>query len=291
MDTGGTFTDAVGIDLSGGVHRAKILSSAALRGTVVRALSRDRLEIGPGADLPEGFLEGFTFRLLGQSRGPNERTVRRHGPGSGTIEIAPPFSAPPSPGTAFEAGSDEEAPILAARLLTRTPLRAPLPPIALRLATTLGTNALLERRGAPAALFITRGFGDLLEIGTQQRPELFALDIRRPRPLHAAVVEVRERLTADGSVLRPLDESALVDEAATLVNRGLRVAAVALLHADRNPRHEERVEAILRAAGFEQVSRSSDLSPFVRLLPRATTAVADAYLSPIVRGYLQRVRA
>jgi len=91
--------------------------------------------------------------------------------------------------------------LLAARLLTGTSAPLPLPPAEIRLGTTLGTNALLERAGVPTALFITRGFGDLLEIGTQQRPDLFALEVRRPRPLYAAVIEVPERIAADGSVL------------------------------------------------------------------------------------------
>ncbi|HEV2148011.1 MAG TPA: hydantoinase/oxoprolinase family protein, partial [Longimicrobiaceae bacterium] len=190
----------------------------------------------------------------------------------------------------FEVRSPEEAPVLAARLVTGTPAGGPLPPLAMRLATTRGTNALLERRGAPTALWITRGFGDLLEIGTQQRPELFALRVEKPAPLYAEVVEVPERLAADGSVLRPLDVEALAPVAERLVRSGVRVAAVALMHSFRNPAHEHALRDLLLRAGFEAVSCSADLAPFIRLLPRAETAVVDAYLDPTLSGYLAGVR-
>src|SRR4030095_9968907 len=105
----------------------------------------------------------------------------------------------------IELSTEEEAPILAARLATGTPVGGTLPPIAMRLGTTRGTNALLERRAGPPALFITRGFGDLLEIGDQQRPDIFALDIRKPAPLHSAVVEVPGRLDSGGHEISPPD--------------------------------------------------------------------------------------
>src|SRR5262249_43933202 len=110
-----------------------------------------------------------------------------------------------SPRTVIELSADEEAPILAARPATGAAVGGPLPPISMRLGTTRGTNALLERRAGPVALFITHGFGDLLEIGDQQRPDIFALDIRKPLPLHSAVVEVPGRLDAAGREIAPLD--------------------------------------------------------------------------------------
>ncbi len=180
--------------------------------------------------------------------------------------------------------------MLAARLVTGTPAGEPLPPLAMRLATTRGTNALLERRGAPTALFITAGFGDLLEIGTQQRPELFALRVEKRAPLYAEVVEVPERLAANGTTLRPLDADALAPAAERLLRSGVRVAAVALMHSFRDPAHEHAVRDLLLRAGFDAVSCSSDLAPFIRLLPRAETAVVDAYLGPVLHGYLRGVQ-
>ena len=188
-------------------------------------------------------------------------------------------------GLACELRSPEEAPVLAARLVTGTPPGSPLPEIAVRLATTRGTNALLERKGAATALFITRGFADLLRIGTQQRPELFALAIEKPEPLYHQVVEVPERLAADGSVLTPLDLDALRPEAERALAAGCVSAAVALMHSYRNPRHEEELGRFLRRLGFRWVSLSAPLAPLIKLLPRAETAVVDACLSPILEEY------
>jgi 5-oxoprolinase (ATP-hydrolysing) len=194
-------------------------------------------------------------------------------------------------GAAVELRAAEEAPVLAARLLTGTPPGRPLPPLVMRLATTRGTNALLERKGAAVALFVTRGFADLLRIGTQQRPELFALAIERPAPLYQAVVEVDERLAADGSALVPLELAALRRPAAELLAAGVRCAAVALLHSYRNPRHEVELGAFLRGLGFEHVALSAELAPLIKLLPRAETAVVDAYLAPVLGDYLAAVAA
>src|SRR5207247_2551124 len=168
-------------------------------------------------------------------------------------------------------GEVRRAEIVGSGALTRPPPGRPLPVESLRRATTLGTNALLERRGVRTALFVTRGFGDLILIGTQQRPDLFALDVRRPAPLYESVVEVDERVAADGSVLRPLEEQGIRDAASRLATTGVDSAAVALLHSHRNPRHEERVQEILDLCGIRHVSRSSGLAPFIKILPRAET--------------------
>ena len=254
-----------------------MLSTSALRGRIAERLGPSTLRIEAAWGVPDRFLHGFAFRLLGGA----ERKVLRQ---TGTLlELDGPVE---EEGTAFELRSPEEAPILAARLVTGTPLGDPLPEIAMRLATTRGTNALLERKGAPTALFITRGFADLLVIGTQQRPDLFALDILKPRPLYQAVVEVEERLAADGSVLVPL--TPLSTEGIDGLP-GIESVAVALMHSYRNPAHEEAVGELLREAGFRHVSLSSRLAPLIKLLPRAETAVVDAYLSPILEGYLSRV--
>jgi 5-oxoprolinase (ATP-hydrolysing) len=287
IDTGGTFTDCLARDPGGELRRAKVLSSSALRGTVVEAPDPLRVRVREDWGAPAGLVRGFAFRVLGAG---GAVPVEDYDPAEGVVRLAAPLPAPPAPGAAFEVRSPEEAPVLAARLVTGTPAGAPLPPLAMRLATTRGTNALLERRGAPTALFITAGFGDLLEIGTQQRPDLFALRVAKPAPLYAEVVEVPERLAADGSVLRALDADALAPAAERLVRSGVRVAAVALMHAFRDPAHEHAVRDLLLRAGFEAVSCSADLAPFIRLLPRAQTTVVDAYLGPVLHGYLRGVR-
>jgi len=162
---------------------------------------------------------------------------------------------------------------------------------AIKVGTTVATNALLERKGARTLLVTTAGFADALEIGDQARPELFALDIVKPPPLHGAVVEAGERLAADGVVLRPLDEAALGLALAEARREGFESVAIAFLHADLNPLHERRADDLARAAGFETVVLASDVSPLPRFLPRAETAVADAYLTPGLRRYARGLAA
>jgi 5-oxoprolinase (ATP-hydrolysing) len=285
VDTGGTFTDGVAIAPDGSVRRTKILSTSALRGTLVRRLAPDRLEIRESWSAPADAIRGLRFRLLGVAH--EACRVRRYDAGSGEIELDAPLEVEEE--AAFEVVSDEESPVFAARLLTGTATSDPLPPALMRLATTLGTNALLQRAGVPTALFVTRGFGDVLEISTQQRPDLFALEVVKPAPLYDAVVEVPERLAADGSVLEPLDATSIEGEARLARQRGVRSAAVALMHSYRNPVHEQELKRRLLGWGFEQVSCSSELAPRIKLLHRAETAVVDAYLAPVLRTYLARV--
>ncbi|MFQ5877435.1 MAG: hydantoinase B/oxoprolinase family protein [Acidobacteriota bacterium] len=287
IDIGGTFTDALGIGPDGILRRAKVLSTGALRGNLERREGPARLRVRQSWDVPPELVRGFSFRILG--REPLGIVVEDFDPASSALELSRAPAGPIHPGTPFEVRSPEEAPVLAARLLTRSKPGRPLPAPAMRLATTLATNALLERRGAPTALFITSGFGDLLRIGTQQRPDLFALEVRRPVPLYAAVVEVPERIAADGSVLRALDREVLAAGARRLLQSGIDVAAVCLLHSYRNPVHEQEVRDLLLRRGFRHVSCSSDLSPLIKILPRAETAVVDATLSPVVRDYLGRI--
>ncbi|NGX15079.1 hydantoinase B/oxoprolinase family protein [Wenzhouxiangella sp. XN24] len=167
--------------------------------------------------------------------------------------------------------------------------RAPID--AVRMGTTVATNALLERRGEPTLLVTTRGLGDALRIGTQQRPRLFELDIRLPEPLYADVLEADERVGADGRVLQPLDEDALAAALHAAHAGGLRAVAIALLHGYRYPDHERAAARLARAAGFTQVSVSHEVSPLARLVPRGETTVADAYLSPVLDRYVAQLRA
>ena len=136
---------------------------------------------------------------------------------------------------------------------------------------------------------ITRGFGDALRIGYQDRPDIFALDIRLPEPLYQSVLEVDERMGADGTLVRPLDEAAARRGLRTARRAGLTSVAIALLHGYATPEHERRLAALARDEGFSQVSASHEVSPLVKLVSRGETAVVDAYLSPILRRYVDRV--
>ena len=158
-----------------------------------------------------------------------------------------------------------------------------------RMGTTLATNALLERKGEPTALFITRGFRDQLRIGYQNRPRLFDRHIVLPEPLYGAAFEVNERVSARGEVLEPLDEERAQRDLADARRRGFGAAAIVLMHGYRYPAHELRLAELAHAAGFSQVSLSHQASPLMKLVSRGDTTVADAYLSPLLRRYVERV--
>ena len=169
---------------------------------------------------------------------------------------------------------------------------APIPPgtiEAVKMGTTVATNALLERKGDRTLLLITQGFGDLLRIGYQNRPRLFDLKIELPELLYERAVEVPERLDAEGGVVTPLDE--VVARAALKAAKadGIDAVAIAFLHGYLNPDHEARVAAIAAEEGFGQISTSHQTSPLMKLVSRGDTTVVDAYLSPILRRYVNQV--
>ena len=170
----------------------------------------------------------------------------------------------------------------------------PMPPDAIeavKMGTTVATNALLERKGARVLLLIDRGLADLLRIGTQARPRLFTFDIRLPSMLYERVVEIGGRIAADGGEIETLDEDAARAALAEAKAAGIDSVAIARMHAWRYPAHEERLAALAAEAGFAQISASHVVSPLLRLVSRGDTTVADAYLSPILRRYVDRVAA
>jgi 5-oxoprolinase (ATP-hydrolysing) len=162
---------------------------------------------------------------------------------------------------------------------------------AVRLGTTVATNALLERTGEPTVLVITEGFGDALRIAYQNRPRIFDRRIVLPEPLYDRVIEAPERVGAHGELIRPLDADAVERELRAAYAAGYRAVAVVCLHGYRHPAHEQRIAAIATALGFPQVSQSHEVSPLMRLVSRGDTSVVDAYLSPVLRRYVDEVAA
>ncbi|THD63676.1 hydantoinase B/oxoprolinase family protein [Phenylobacterium sp.] len=160
---------------------------------------------------------------------------------------------------------------------------------AIKMGTTVATNALLERAGAKTLFVTTQGFADGVLIGDQARPDLFALTIVRPAPLYSGVIEADERLDAQGQVVRPLDREALAAALKGALAEGYQSCAIAFLHADLNPAHELAAGEIARASGFPFVALSHEVSPLPRFIPRAETAIADAYLTPVLQSYVQQV--
>ena len=161
----------------------------------------------------------------------------------------------------------------------------------LRVGTTVATNALLERRGERLALAITEGFADVLRIGTQARPDIFARHIILPEQLPERVVEIAERVSVDGALLIPLDEERARRNFAALREEGIDAIAIVLMHGWQHRAHEQRLAAIAREIGFAQVSVSHEIAPLIRLVPRGDTTVVDAYLSPVLRRYTDRLQA
>ncbi|MEI6429494.1 MAG: hydantoinase/oxoprolinase family protein, partial [Pseudanabaena sp. ELA607] len=160
---------------------------------------------------------------------------------------------------------------------------------AIKMGTTVATNALLERKGEPTVLVITAGFADALRIGYQNRPDIFARQIVLPEMLYSAVIEVKERIDAAGHVICSLDETQAKQDLTAAFNQGFRACAVVLLHSYLAPIHEERLGQIAQEVGFSQVSISHRVSPLIKLVRRGDTTVADAYLSPILHRYVAQI--
>ncbi|MCV2362572.1 hydantoinase B/oxoprolinase family protein [Paucibacter sp. DJ1R-11] len=158
-----------------------------------------------------------------------------------------------------------------------------------KMGTTVATNALLERKGDPTLLVTTRGFRDALRIATQARPQLFARQIVLPELLYSRVVEAQERMGADGEPVQALDEADLRVQLLAAFEAGLRACAIVFMHSYRYPAHEQRAAALAREIGFSQVSVSHEVSPLMKLVPRGDTTVVDAYLSPILKRYVEQV--
>ena len=160
---------------------------------------------------------------------------------------------------------------------------------AVKMGTTVATNALLERKGERTLLLITKGFRDALKIGYQARPKIFARQIIKPDMLYERVAEVDERVRADGTVERAPDLAAVRRELDAAKADGIEAVAIVFMHAYRYPEHEQQVAALAREMGFAQVSVSHEVSPLIKLVGRGDTTVVDAYLSPILRRYVAQV--
>ncbi len=159
----------------------------------------------------------------------------------------------------------------------------------LKMGTTVGTNALLERQGEPTVLLITQGFKDCLRIAYQNRPDIFALNIQLPELLYQQVIEVEERLNTQGEVLTPLNKLLAEQQLQAVYQQGFRCIAIVLMHAWAYPEHELQLAILAKQIGFTQISVSHQVSPFSKIVSRGDTTVVDAYLSPLLRRYVEQV--
>lgn len=160
---------------------------------------------------------------------------------------------------------------------------------AVKMGTTVGTNALLERDGENVALLVTKGFKDVLRIAYQNRPDIFALNIQLPELLYQMVLEIDERISAQGEVLQAINKAEVTQSLQQIYDSGIRAVAIVLLHAWTYQEHELQLQKIAQAIGFTQISLSHQASPLMKMVSRGDTTVVDAYLSPLLKRYVQQV--
>jgi len=284
VDTGGTFTDCLALDPRQNLQRIKILSSGVLRGTVTSS-DGDQLSVDVNwpvlSDIFQHYQLSFSsfpsekFEVIGSDLSAGKIFLDRE-PGNRAVGE-------------FEISSGEEAPIMAARLATSTSLDQSLPPIEMRLGSTRGTNALLEKKGCKVVFITTMGHRDMLKIGNQQRPDLFALNITKAQPFYDFSVELEERILSNGEVQSSLSDSWIDHTAVNVKDLQGYAFAVCLLNAHKNPRHENQIKEQLNTHGIERISLSHELVNEIGVLSRAQTTVVNAYLSEVIEHYLERV--
>ncbi|WP_417849516.1 hydantoinase B/oxoprolinase family protein [Thalassoglobus sp.] len=291
IDVGGTFTDCVACSPAGILKTYKTLSSGIVKGQIETCEPNsvtDSLRLGE----PDRFWNGWEITVFSkEDRSPvYSSTVEDYDSNTARLTLSTPLSNSVKPGDQYELQCSLEAPVICIRAILELPNSQPIPPVDVRMGTTRGTNALLERKGARTAFITTKGFADLLLIGNQDRPDLFDLNIKKPMPLYEVVIEAEERLAADGAILTPLNRLRIQEQLRKLKSNGIESVAIALLHAYRNSEHEEAIERIAREVGFKEVSRSSSVAATIKIVPRAETTVLDAYLTPILRQYVANIR-
>jgi 5-oxoprolinase (ATP-hydrolysing) len=288
VDTGGTFTDCIANDNFGVEYRCKILSNSSLRGEIIEQISDTKFKIKQSWFLRKDILKNYDFLLLDK---PFFAKVIAFEVENSILEIdknIPQISDNES--LSFSLTTNEEAPVLVARLITETALYEEFPPISMRIGSTKGTNALLEMKGAKTAFFVTKGFKDLLVIGNQARPDIFALNIIRPEPLYQTIVEIDEQIDFEGNIIKKMSSLINAKMIQSLKNQGVESVAICLKNAYRNNIHERKLKEILEK-DFKFVNISTELSQQIKFVNRAETTVVNAYLSPIISNYLQNIQA
>lgn len=295
IDVGGTFTDCLGRSSDGVLRAHKLLSSGAYHGISDVGSTAETILDSSRCEAPKGYFDGYRVEWrLGPSDVKSEFTsgrIRSFDNKRGALNLRESMETVPTPGLRYTLSCDEEAPVMGIRWLMGKRQGDPIGPVRVRLGTTRGTNALLERQGARVALVTTRGFRDTLRIATQNRPRLFDLHVRKPEDLYYTVIEIDERLDAEGRALKTPLESEIRERLAGLAQSGVDSLAVCLLHSYRNGEHERTIRDVAAEMGFSHVSLSSELNPLPKIVSRGDTTVVNAYLTPILQSYLKRISA
>ena len=273
IDTGGTFTDCIAVSPNGDRSHLKLLSSAILKGEFSTIANSSSVQTS-AAWLTADIFEGYKLKITG-----HEYLIQSTSHQTGLITLDRSVDLESG---VFDLISPEEVPVFALRIITSAGLVEKLPPLRLRLGTTRGTNALLENKGAKVSLFVTKGFADLLNIGTQQRPHIFSLKIdKRPSLVHE-VIEVDERIGADGSILTALDNQKSYEINGNSI-------AISFLNSYANDKHESQLTEQLSVSGVDHISTSSKVSGRLKYLDRTETTAVNAYLRPILTNYLKEI--
>ncbi|QDU11680.1 hydantoinase B/oxoprolinase family protein [Gimesia aquarii] len=291
IDVGGTFTDCIARSPENDFIPFKTLSSGITKGRVQKISNPTTIVDSSRCGAPAEFWQKYQIEFLneeGQSL--HSAQVTNFNSVNGILNFEPPLPETVKESTSYELSSGEEAPILAIRWILGLKKSDMIPHISVKLGTTRGTNALLTRNGARTAFITTRGFADVLLIGNQDRPHLFDLVIQKPEPLFETTVEIDERITAEGTVYCAPDPKTILQQLQTLKSTGVESLAICLLHSFANPKHEELVARIAEEVGFDEISVSSRLSPLIKIVSRGDTTVMDAYLNPILKDYIGKLR-
>ncbi len=282
IDTGGTFTDCIS-EKNGIYSRLKLLSKSVLRSEIVEIISEKSLKIKDNWGLKTDFFQGFYFRLIDDNG--NKCKIESFDPSTHILilDCSILFNNHLLE-RSFDIFSDEEVPVFATRILTETPLNQPFPKLELKLGSTKGTNALLESKGAKVLFIVTKGFKDLLLIGNQSRPDIFTINIIKPKPLHNIVIEVEEQIDSQGRIIIPIDVNKVFDQI-SLIENEFESIAICFKNSYKNAIHEAQLFEFLKTE-YKYISYSSQLSSHIKFLHRAETTVVNSYLSPLINTYL-----
>lgn len=287
IDTGGTFTDCIALTPRNNIIRKKILSNGSLRGMVKEILNTNSFRIEENWDIKEDIFKNYYFRILGSTD--SKSVIKSYDWKNNIIHLKKSYVISENNTRTFEIFSGEEAPVMLARIITNTSLGDDLPPLEMRLGSTRGTNALLEKKGADLVFFVTAGFRDLIKIGNQQRPDIFSLDVKKPPPLSDNIVEVDERIGSNGEIIKAINLLTLKEKINKYQKKGIITAGIAFLNSYKNNKHELEMEKLLKEYGFQYISVSTILGSKIKYLHRIETTLVNAYLSPVIGSYIQNI--
>ena len=282
VDVGGTFTDYLAVNPDGDVRSGKILSSACLRSNFLR-ISKDELQDDSLASFKEGFFNGFKARVFSENQVLDFEVISYR---AGLFKLKGENKLPEQ--GKFEIFTGEEAPVLVIRLETETALEDEFPNVQLNLGTTRGTNALLERKGAKVGLICNAGFKDLWDIGTQARSKLFDLDIQKPDSLIHSIYEVSGRVNSAGDEIEALNSADFLKALEQFQKAGVESIAICLINSYVNTTHENEIYEFFKKH-YKYVAVSHQVTRTIKILERGDTTLVDAYLSPIIKAYVDSI--